>query len=73
MAKKVVKKAKKVKKTTKKPVKPVKEAKPVSTRNSCPVCGSVNIIYSKITDRVICQDCAAIFAALSPEDAGKFD
>ncbi|MBU0615993.1 MAG: hypothetical protein KJ601_07945 [Nanoarchaeota archaeon] len=70
MAKKVVKKT--VKKVTK-VSKPLKATKPVSTRKTCPECGSRNIIYSRITDRVICQDCAAIFASLVPEDEEKFN
>jgi hypothetical protein len=71
--KKAAKKPLKKKKAISKPSKPPKPVKPITKRNSCPECGSFNIIYSKITDRVICQDCAAIFASLTPEDDEKFN
>ncbi len=37
-------------------------------RKECPECGSTNVIYSKISDNTICQDCGAIFAKLIPKE-----
>lgn len=28
----------------------------------CPECGSLNIVYSKLRDEIICNDCGCIYA-----------
>ena len=42
-------------------------------RKECPECGSTNVIYSKMNDNTVCQDCGAIFAKLIPEEEKKFE
>jgi len=56
---------KSIKKRTKKKIEVDEEP---SERKECPECGSSNVIYSKISDNTICQDCGAIFAKLIPEE-----
>jgi len=37
-------------------------------KNECPECGSTNVIYKRVEDQLLCQDCGTIFEELSPED-----
>jgi len=37
-------------------------------KKECPECGSTNVIYNREKDQLTCQDCAAIFEELGPED-----
>ena len=64
----VKRKHRRTKKRTKK-----KEVKEEPLSKECPECGSTNVIYSKISDNTICQDCGAIFAKLIPEEEEKFE
>jgi len=70
--KKTKKKKTVVKKGKKRASRVKKEPKESISRNECPECGSVNIVISQITGNMICQDCGAILAGLTPEVEEKF-
>lgn len=40
---------------------------------ACPECGSENVLYDADHDRLICNDCAAIFAELPPALEREFE
>lgn len=42
-------------------------------RNSCAECGSTNVIYDREDDKIICQDCGAIFEELSAGDEEDYE
>ena len=42
-------------------------------KNECPECGSSNVYYSSKSDEIICRDCGAIFAELTPKEEKKFE
>ena len=42
-------------------------------KKECPECGSTNVIYDKEKDELICQDCGAVFAELTPKKEKRFE
>jgi len=67
------KKKKLISKTTKEKIikKSLLEEEEAPTK-PCPECGSLNVVYSQISDELICKDCGVIFAELSPEQEERF-
>lgn len=61
------------KKASKRGAKKGVDAEEPIERKDCPECGSTNVIYSKIGDNTVCQDCGAIFAKLIPEEEQKIE
>jgi len=42
-------------------------------KNECPECGSNNVYYDKEKDEIVCRDCGAIFAELTPKEEKEFE
>jgi len=42
-------------------------------KNECPECGSDNVYYDKEKDEIVCRDCGAIFAELTPKEEREFE
>lgn len=61
------------KKSSKRTKKRIEVDEEPAERKECTECGSNNVVYSKISDNTICQDCGAIFAKLIPEEERKFE
>ncbi|MBI4453187.1 hypothetical protein HY636_00925 [Candidatus Woesearchaeota archaeon] len=44
-----------------------------SKLRQCPECGSDNVKYLEKEDKLYCNDCGEIFAALTPKKEKKFE
>ncbi len=43
------------------------------SKDECPECASNNVHYNKEKDEIICRDCGAIFAELTPKKEKQFE
>ena len=42
-------------------------------RETCAECGSINVVYKRDADQLICKDCGAIFEELTEKDEAEYE
>ncbi len=42
-------------------------------RQTCAECGSMNVVYNRETDQLMCKDCGAIFEELTEKDEKEYE